>query len=133
VLAAALAGPRVTAAYAVLALIVAGLLGITEDLYQPGWQRTAQLIRLGGVALGGVMAVVASRARIRRETKLEIRTAFTNTSLDRSLVALTRAAREWTAFTLNDDLALLAAEIAVDRRVPAVVALEDSPRSSRTS
>jgi serine phosphatase RsbU (regulator of sigma subunit) len=70
-LAAALAGPRLTATYAAVALAVAGLLGFTEDLYTgPGWQRTAQAIRLSGVALGGVMAVLASRTRTRRDRKL---------------------------------------------------------------
>ncbi|WP_131770330.1 hypothetical protein [Candidatus Protofrankia californiensis] len=72
VLAAALASPRLTAAYAALALAVAGLLGLPDDLYGgAGWERMAQMIRLCGVAVGGVMAVLASRTRTLRDRKLE--------------------------------------------------------------
>jgi serine phosphatase RsbU (regulator of sigma subunit) len=72
VLAAALAGPRLTAGYAALALLVAALLGIPENLYDgPGWERTAQAVRLGGVALGGLMAILASRTRVRRDRTLD--------------------------------------------------------------
>ncbi len=43
------------------------------------------------------------------------RAAFTNVSLDTSLTALVHALRKWTSSSLNDDVAILAAEV-TDRR-----------------
>lgn len=68
-LAANLVGPRPTAVYAVAALLVAALLGLFDDLYGPGL-RGAQWTRLALVAAGGVLAVGASRVRVRREARL---------------------------------------------------------------
>ncbi|WP_007517303.1 PP2C family protein-serine/threonine phosphatase [Pseudofrankia saprophytica] len=69
--AATLAGPGLTAAYAVAAVVTEFGLGWYDDLDTAaagGW--TAQIVRLGGVALGGVLAVLASRYNTGRETKL---------------------------------------------------------------
>jgi serine phosphatase RsbU (regulator of sigma subunit) len=71
-LAATLAGPHLTAAYAVVAVVTVALLGIYEGLYSPpDVGPLAQLVRLCGVTVGGVMAVLVSRYHTRRETKLE--------------------------------------------------------------
>ncbi|SBW23511.1 Stage II sporulation protein E (SpoIIE) [Candidatus Protofrankia californiensis] len=71
-LAAILTGPRITTVYALAALLLASLLGVRTDLYNGdyGGGPAAQAIRLAGVAVGGVIAVVASHDRTRRETKL---------------------------------------------------------------
>ncbi len=71
-LAATLTGPRTTMVYALAALLVAGLLGIHKDLYNGGYGGgpVAQAIRLAGIAVGGVIAVVVSYDRTRREAKL---------------------------------------------------------------
>jgi serine phosphatase RsbU (regulator of sigma subunit) len=69
-LAATLTGPRLTAAYAVLALIAAALLGVYDRQHTPeAWP--AQAVRLAGVALGGGIAVAAASARLRRESRLQ--------------------------------------------------------------
>jgi phosphoserine phosphatase RsbU/P len=65
-LAASLLGRRATAWYAVLALIVAGLLGIYDEQYTADAWPT-QAARLFGVALGGLIAVAACSARLERE------------------------------------------------------------------
>lgn len=71
-LAATFAGPPLTALYGVLAVLDGVLLGLHDDLFgQAGGGPTAQAVRLGGVALGGVLAVLASRYNTRRETKLQ--------------------------------------------------------------
>jgi serine phosphatase RsbU (regulator of sigma subunit) len=68
-LAATLTGLRLTAAYAVLALITAALLGVYDRQYTPeAWP--AQVVRLAGVALGGGIALAAASARLRRESRL---------------------------------------------------------------
>ncbi len=69
VLAAIVLGRRATIVYAVLALVVAALLGVYNDQYGPD-QLFAQVVRLVGVALGGVIAVVACVARMRREERI---------------------------------------------------------------
>ncbi|MBL7495440.1 serine/threonine-protein phosphatase [Frankia sp. CNm7] len=69
--AATLAGPRLTTVYAVAAVATALGLGWYGQLDTPatgGW--TAQIVRLGGVAIGGVMAILASRYNTGRETTL---------------------------------------------------------------
>ena len=68
-LAASLLGRWATVSYAVLALIVAALLGIYDEQYTSEEWPT-QLARLFGVALGGLIAVVACVARLERESQL---------------------------------------------------------------
>ena len=68
-LAATVLPPRLTAAYAAAALLVAVLLGVYDQQYDEQSVRV-QLVRLIGVAFGGVAAVVASRIRQRREAQL---------------------------------------------------------------
>ncbi|MDT3446492.1 MULTISPECIES: PP2C family protein-serine/threonine phosphatase [unclassified Pseudofrankia] len=70
-LAATVVGPRLTTMYGVLAVVAVVVLGVRDHLYgsaTSGWP--AQAVRLGGVAAGGVMAVLLSRYHSRRETKL---------------------------------------------------------------
>jgi phosphoserine phosphatase RsbU/P len=69
-LAANVAGPRVTAAYAVVAFVVAVLLGFAHDVYVPGRALEAQQIRLVLIALMGVVGVLLSRYRLDRERRL---------------------------------------------------------------
>jgi len=69
--AATLAGPYLTAVYAALAVGLAAGIGWYDNLDTAaagGW--TAQLVRLGGVAIGGIMAILASRYNAGRETTL---------------------------------------------------------------
>lgn len=71
VVAATFAGPFVTAAYAAAAVVTEIGLGWYDKLgtaADGGW--TAQIVRLGGVVIGGVMAILASRYNSGRETKL---------------------------------------------------------------
>ncbi len=68
-LAASLTGRALTAAYGVLALVVAVLLGVYDEQYTPeNWP--VQAVRLFGVALGGVLAVIACDTRLQREARL---------------------------------------------------------------
>jgi len=69
-LAANVAGPRVTAAYAGAAFVVAVLLGFAHDVYVPGGALQAQQIRLVLIALMGVVGVLLSRYRLGRERRL---------------------------------------------------------------
>jgi phosphoserine phosphatase RsbU/P len=69
-LAANVAGPKVTAGYAVAALVVAVLLGFAHDVYVPGEALQAQQIRLGLITLMGVVGVLLSRYRLDRERRL---------------------------------------------------------------
>jgi phosphoserine phosphatase RsbU/P len=69
VLAATFLGRRATAAYGVLAFVVAVLLGAYDRQYASG-PLLAQVTRLFGVAVGGALAVVASALRQRRERQL---------------------------------------------------------------
>lgn len=69
-LAANTAGPRVTAAYGAVALVLGGLLGIHDDAYSPGDPRIAQLVRLALIVTMSVVAVMLARDRIRREQRL---------------------------------------------------------------
>lgn len=62
-------GRRATLAYGLLAVVVAALLGIYDQLYS-GNQFTAQMIRLAGIAAGTAAAVVASTLRLRREAEV---------------------------------------------------------------
>jgi serine phosphatase RsbU (regulator of sigma subunit) len=62
-------GRRSTVGYAVLALVVAALLGVYNDQYRPD-QLFAQMVRLTGVGLGGVAGVLACDARMRREERI---------------------------------------------------------------
>ncbi|WP_084011165.1 PP2C family protein-serine/threonine phosphatase [Pseudofrankia sp. DC12] len=69
--AATLVRPRLTIVYAVLAVLSAILLGLDEDLYSPESRGLlAQFLRVAGVALGGVIAVLVSVYHARRERKL---------------------------------------------------------------
>ena len=72
VLAAILVGPRLTGVYAIAALAGAGALAVSDQLQDPGagGGRLAMTIRLAGIAFGGGVAVVASRARLARERRL---------------------------------------------------------------
>ena len=69
VVAASVLGRRPTAGYAGAALAAAALLGVWDGLYTDEFV-LAQSIRLTGVAAGGVLAVVASTVRLRREREL---------------------------------------------------------------
>jgi serine phosphatase RsbU (regulator of sigma subunit) len=68
-LAANLSGVRVTAAYAGAALAVAVLLGAWNDQYAAG-PRSAQVVRLVGVAAAGALAIGAASYRRAREERL---------------------------------------------------------------
>ncbi|MCL9797739.1 serine/threonine-protein phosphatase [Frankia sp. AgKG'84/4] len=71
-LAATFAGPRLTAMYGVLAVLAGVLLGLHDDLFgKAGGGAAAQSVRLSGVAVGAVLAVLVSRYNTRRETKLQ--------------------------------------------------------------
>ncbi len=71
-LAATFAGPRLTAMYGVLATLAGVLLGLHDDLFgRAGGGSAAQSVRLGGVTVGAVLAVLVSRYNTRRETKLQ--------------------------------------------------------------
>ena len=63
-------GPRLTAAYAVLALLCAALLGVHDRLYDTPSAASAQVTRLALIAAGGALAVGASAVRRRREARL---------------------------------------------------------------
>ncbi len=68
-LAASLTGRALTAAYGVLALVVAALLGVYDEQYTPeNW--LVQAVRLFGVAFGGLIAVIACDTRLQREARL---------------------------------------------------------------
>jgi hypothetical protein len=71
-LAATIVGPRLTGACAVAALAGAVGVGVWDQLEAPdaGGGRTAVTIRLIGIAVGGGVAVAASRAREARERRL---------------------------------------------------------------
>jgi phosphoserine phosphatase RsbU/P len=69
-LAASLLGWRATVWYAVLALIVAALLGLYDEQYTADEWPT-QAARLFGVALGGLIAVAVCRSRLEREDQLQ--------------------------------------------------------------
>ncbi|MPQ97126.1 SpoIIE family protein phosphatase [Modestobacter sp. I12A-02628] len=62
-------GRRATAAYAVVALVAAALLGVYNWQYTPQAIDT-QVIRLVGIALGGVIAVAGCTVRLRNEARL---------------------------------------------------------------
>ena len=69
-LAANVAGPRLTALYGGAALLAGVLLGFFDDAYQPGDARHAQFIRLGVIAVMSVLAVFLSQYRLDRERRL---------------------------------------------------------------
>ena len=62
-------GRRATAAYGVLAVVVAALLGIHDQQYTAEAAPT-QVIRLFGIAAGGAVAGVACTLRLRGEARL---------------------------------------------------------------
>lgn len=70
VLAAAVHGPRLTAAYGTAALLTAAALGVQADAYTGGTALAAQIFRLAFIALGAVVAVVAAHDRLDREARL---------------------------------------------------------------
>ncbi len=59
-------GRRATLGYGVLALVLAALLGLYNEQYTDG-QLVTQVVRLAGIALGTVAALVACTLRLRRE------------------------------------------------------------------
>jgi serine phosphatase RsbU (regulator of sigma subunit) len=59
-----------TAAYALVALAAAALLGFADEQYEENERLAAQSVRLVGVGLGGALAVVASHYRVGRERRL---------------------------------------------------------------
>lgn len=71
-LAAGFVGPWLTGIYALAALVGAGAVGVQDMLTDPdaGGGQTARLIRLSGIAIGGVIAVGASRIRQARERRM---------------------------------------------------------------
>ncbi len=69
-LAANVVGPRLTAVYAVVALVTAALLGIYDDAYVPGDPLNAQFVRLGVVAVMGLLSVYLASYRLERERRL---------------------------------------------------------------
>src|SRR4051812_49969470 len=68
-LAASITGRRLTTGYAVLALLVAVLLGVYDDQYTADAWPT-QAAQLFGVVLGGLIAVGACDLRLAREDRL---------------------------------------------------------------
>ena len=68
-LAATALGRRTTLVYALLAFLVALLLGVYDDQYT-GDALVTQLLRLAGVALGGAAAVGAASLRLRQEAEI---------------------------------------------------------------
>ena len=68
-LAASLVGRRATAAYGVLCLLTGFLLGFYDRQYTPE-ALPVQLVRLGAIALAGVVAVGTCSVRLRREAAL---------------------------------------------------------------
>ena len=69
-LAANVAGPRMTAGYGAAALVTATVLGLKDDAFDPGDPLHAQLIRLVVIAVMTVLAVFLSRYRLDRERRL---------------------------------------------------------------
>ncbi len=69
-LAANVAGPRLTALHGAAALLTGVLLGFFDGAYQPGDALHAQLIRLGVIAVMSVLAVFLSHDRLDRERRL---------------------------------------------------------------
>ena len=67
--AATVLGRRATVGYAVLAVVVAALLGVYDQQYTAEAMPT-QLVRLFGVAFGGAVAVAACTLRLRGEERL---------------------------------------------------------------
>jgi phosphoserine phosphatase RsbU/P len=63
-------GPRLTAAYAVAAVVCGALLGVQDGLYADEQTATAQVTRVALIAAGGALAVAASAVRRRREGRL---------------------------------------------------------------
>ncbi|CAJ63424.1 MULTISPECIES: PP2C family protein-serine/threonine phosphatase [Frankia] len=91
-LAATFGGPRLTALYGVLAIGVGVMLGIYDHLFgQNDGGPTAQMVRLGGVAVGGVLAVLVSRYNTRRETKLQNVTRVAEVAQQSILAAVPRS------------------------------------------
>ncbi|KJE23456.1 Stage II sporulation protein E (SpoIIE) [Frankia torreyi] len=91
-LAATFGGPRLTALYGVLAIGVGVMLGIYDHLFgQSDGGPTAQAVRLGGVAVGGVLAVLVSRYNTRRETKLQNVTRVAEVAQQSILAAVPRS------------------------------------------
>ncbi|MBV9594217.1 MAG: serine/threonine-protein phosphatase [Actinobacteria bacterium] len=69
-LASTLLGPWLTAAYGVLAIVAWLVLGFVDDQFSTASSRSAQLVRIGGIVLGALIAVVAAESRQRRESLL---------------------------------------------------------------
>ena len=69
-LAANVAGPRMTAGYGAAALVTATVLGLQDDAYDPGDPLHAQLIRLVVITVMSVLAVFLSQYRLDRERRL---------------------------------------------------------------
>ncbi|WP_456548209.1 PP2C family protein-serine/threonine phosphatase [Blastococcus sp. SYSU D00813] len=98
--AAVLLGRRATAAYAVLAVVTAALLGIYDQQYTPETV-PAQIARIVGVAVGGVVALAACTIRQRREQQVLRMTA--QAAADRARVTVAEAMQR----SLLADLPLL--------------------------
>ena len=86
--AATVLGRRTTAAYGILAVLLAALLGVYGHQYRPETE-VAQALRLIGVALGGGLALFACMLRLRREAALARLSAEAATSRASVLVAET--------------------------------------------
>ncbi|MGY1747442.1 PP2C family protein-serine/threonine phosphatase [Blastococcus sp. SYSU D00695] len=84
--AAVLLGRRATATYALLAVLTAVLLGVYDDQYTSA-AVPAQLARIVGVALGGLVALAACTIRLRREQQVLRMTAEAATVRARITVA----------------------------------------------
>lgn len=69
-LAATFLGVRATALYGLLAVVAAAVLGGYNLQYSEP-TLLAQLVRLVGVAFGGVVAILGCRARLRREERIQ--------------------------------------------------------------
>jgi serine phosphatase RsbU (regulator of sigma subunit) len=72
--AASLTGRRATAAYGVLSLLTAALLGVYDQQYTAA-TAPVQGIRLAAVAVAGLLAVGACGLRVRRESELAVMSA----------------------------------------------------------
>ena len=75
ILASNVTGPTTTGGYGLAALAAAVALGIQDDVYRPGDQLTAQLVRLGAIVLMTAAAVLMARNRLLRESRLARMTA----------------------------------------------------------
>jgi sigma-B regulation protein RsbU (phosphoserine phosphatase) len=69
-MAANLVGVRLTAAYGVISVVAAVLLGFADHLYDTDTQRSGQVIRITAVVLAAVVGALSANRRVNREEHL---------------------------------------------------------------